>query len=235
MSTAKVHVLIACGGTGSRAGGALPKQYQEVAGQCVLTHTLHAFAAVPAVDRIVCVIAPADTLFSSLVAPFCLDKRLTPVAIAGETRAQTVVNGLRHLIEQGAAADDWVLVHDAARCLVTPELIRRLIAQCQFDTVGGLLAIPLADTLKQAVDGKSAATCDRSDKWLAQTPQMFKLGALLSALSAASEAVTDEASAMEQAGHAPRLVLGSAQNFKITYPEDFALAELILSKRGTTL
>ena len=231
MSTAKVHVLIACGGTGTRAGGALPKQYQEVAGQCVLTHTLHAFAAVPAVDRIVCVIAPADTLFSSLVAPFCLDKRLTPVAIAGETRAQTVVNGLRHLIEQGAAADDWVLVHDAARCLITPAQIEVLIQACNHDEVGGLLATPLADTLKQAQGDRSATTLDRSDKWLAQTPQMFKLKPLLDALNAAANTVTDEASAMEQAGFAPRLVAGSTMNFKITYPEDFALAELILHNR----
>ena len=230
----RLHALIACGGVGTRAGGALPKQYQSIAGEPVLTHTLRAFEAVPRLATVMCVIAPADTLFASLVAPFCSDKRLKPVAVAGDTRAKTVSNGLQYLLDQGAAADGWVLVHDAARCLVTPNQIEALIQACESDAVGGLLARPLADTLKLAQGGRSAATLDRSDKWLAQTPQMFKLNPLLDALNAAGSAVTDEASAMEQAGFAPRLVAGSTMNFKITYPEDFALAELILHSRSTS-
>ena len=135
----------------------------------------------------------------------------------------------------GADANDWVLVHDAARCLIEAEDVKRLIRTCEHDAVGGLLALPLPDTLKAEAHGRVAATVDRSDKWLAQTPQMFRLGALHAALSLTADrgfaGVTDEASAMEMAGHAPQLVRGSAQNFKVTYPEDFALAEAVLRSR----
>jgi len=122
-------------------------------------------------------------------------------------------------------------VHDAARCLVTPEQIKALIHECRNDAVGGLLAQKLPDTLKAEKDGRVASTLDRSDKWLAQTPQMFRVGALIDALQQAGDAVTDESSAMEAAGFSPRLVSGSAQNFKVTYPEDFALAEAVLERR----
>jgi 2-C-methyl-D-erythritol 4-phosphate cytidylyltransferase len=142
-----------------------------------------------------------------------------------------VANGLVALMQQGAAATDWVLVHDAARCLVTPQQINTLIDACQHDAVGGLLALPLPDTLKAARDGRVHATLERSDKWLAQTPQMFRIGALQSALQAAGDAVTDESSAMEIAGLSPLLVQGSAQNFKVTYAQDFALAEAVLLSR----
>jgi 2-C-methyl-D-erythritol 4-phosphate cytidylyltransferase len=131
----------------------------------------------------------------------------------------------------GADQNDWVLVHDAARCLVTPEQVRALINECRNDAVGGLLAQKLPDTLKTERDGRVASTVDRSDKWLAQTPQMFRIGALIDALQQAGDAVTDESSAMEAAGLSPRLVNGSAQNFKVTYPEDFALAEAIFERR----
>jgi 2-C-methyl-D-erythritol 4-phosphate cytidylyltransferase len=135
------------------------------------------------------------------------------------------------LLAQGADAQDWVLVHDAARCLVTPTQINALIDACLPDAVGGILALKLPDTLKREANGRVAQTVDRSDKWLAQTPQMFRLGSLRAALQAAGDAVTDEASAIELAGHAPLLVEGSAQNFKVTYPQDFALAEAVLRSR----
>jgi 2-C-methyl-D-erythritol 4-phosphate cytidylyltransferase len=122
-------------------------------------------------------------------------------------------------------------VHDAARCLVTPAQINALIDACSGDAVGGLLAHKLADTLKTEADGRVASTLDRSDKWLAQTPQMFRIGALINALQQAGDRVTDESSAMELMGLKPLLVPGSAQNFKVTYPEDFALAEAVLSAR----
>jgi 2-C-methyl-D-erythritol 4-phosphate cytidylyltransferase len=127
-----------------------------------------------------------------------------------------------------------VLVHDAARCLITPAQIDQLIDACEHDEVGGLLAHKLPDTLKQEAGGRVAGTLDRSDKWLAQTPQMFRIGLLAQALGAARSAgtpVTDESSAIEALGLSPRLVAGSAQNFKVTYPEDFALAEAILLNR----
>lgn len=149
----------------------------------------------------------------------------------GDTRAESVRNGLAALLDGPARADDWVLVHDAARCLVTPAQINALIDACQSDPVGGLLAYRLPDTLKREVGGRVAATIDRSDKWLAQTPQMFRLGALAQAYDQAGAAVTDEASAMELLGHSPLLVPGGAQNLKVTYPDDFALADAILRSR----
>jgi 2-C-methyl-D-erythritol 4-phosphate cytidylyltransferase len=125
-----------------------------------------------------------------------------------------------------------VLVHDAARCLVTPTQIEALIAACEHDAVGGLLAHRLPDTLKVASpEGRVADTLTRADKWLAQTPQMFRIGMLLDALERAGDAVTDEAGAIEAIGLAPLLVPGSAQNFKLTYAEDFALAEALLHSR----
>lgn len=143
----------------------------------------------------------------------------------------SVLNGLHVLLERGAAPGDWVLVHDAARCLITSQQINALIDACQFDAVGGLLALKLPDTLKREVGGRVAQTVDRGDKWLAQTPQMFRIAELLQALLAAGDAVTDEASALEYVGKAPLLVEGSAQNFKVTYPQDFALAQAVLLAR----
>ena len=128
-------------------------------------------------------------------------------------------------------AHDWVLVHDAARCLITPTQIDALIDACLPDAVGGLLALPLPDTLKRESGGRVAQTVDRADKWLAQTPQMFRIGRLLQALQAAGDAVTDESSAIESQGLSPLLVPGSAQNFKVTSPQDFALAEAVLQAR----
>jgi len=145
------------------------------------------------------------------------------------------LNGLHALLEQGADPQDWVLVHDAARCLVSTEQINSLIDACMGDQVGGLLAHKLADTLKTASAGpggiRVVSTVDRGDKWLAQTPQMFRLGQLAKALEQFGSIATDEASAMEAMGEHPKLVPGSALNFKVTFPEDFALAEAVLAQR----
>ena len=227
--TARLFALIPCAGSGSRAGTAQPKQYQVIAGAPMVLHTLAAFAGVARLTECLVVVAPGDGFLS-------FDDARTVVApCGGPSRADSVCNGLAHLLAHGAQAHDWVLVHDAARCLVTPTQIDALIDACRDDAVGGLLALPLADTLKRAEDGRVAATLDRGDKWLAQTPQMFRIGplaaALRLALQADAAAITDEASAMEAAGHRPLLVRGSAQNFKVTYPEDFALAEAILRSR----
>jgi len=224
------HVLLPCAGTGTRAGTAMPKQYQPIAGQPMVMHTLAALRAVARLQTCLVVVAPGDDFWTS-----------TPVGTTlarcgGATRAETVCNGLQVLREQGASAHDWVLVHDAARCLVTPAQVDALIDACWNDAVGGLLALPLPDTLKADIGGRVAATVKRADKWLAQTPQMFRLGALQAALAATAPSgfagVTDEASAMEMAGHRPLLVRGSAQNFKVTYPEDFALAQAVLRSRS---
>jgi 2-C-methyl-D-erythritol 4-phosphate cytidylyltransferase/2-C-methyl-D-erythritol 4-phosphate cytidylyltransferase/2-C-methyl-D-erythritol 2,4-cyclodiphosphate synthase len=139
----------------------------------------------------------------------------------------------------GVSPQDWVLVHDAARCLVAPESVKALLLACQDDPVGGLLALPLPDTLKtQKPDGvpRVETTVPREGKWLAQTPQMFRLGALHHALAQAAQTgfagITDEASAMERQGWSPRLVPGSALNLKVTYPADFAFAEAVLKAKS---
>lgn len=225
ITTSRFFALIPCAGNGSRSGAAGPKQYQPIAGQPMVLHTLAAFTAVPRLAGILVVVSPGDLFFDQQNAMVLI------AACGGSTRAKTVLNGLTALQEQGALADDWVLVHDAARCLVTPAQIEALMDACQHDAVGGLLALKLPDTLKQAQDGRVAQTVDRSDKWLAQTPQMFRIGALQQALQMAGDAVTDESSAMEFVGLQPRLVEGSAQNFKVTYPQDFALAHAVLAAR----
>ena len=226
----RCHALLPCAGTGSRAGTAEPKQYQPVAGLPMVLHTLAAFTAVDRIDSCLVVVAPGDRFLS------VDDPRIQLARVGGSTRAASVFNGLQALLDSGADVNDWVLVHDAARCLVTPAQINALMDVCVDDAVGGLLALKLPDTLKAEAAGRVAATVDRSDKWLAQTPQMFRIGALQAALAAQASngfaGVTDEASAMELAGQQPLLVPGSAQNFKVTYPEDFALAEAILRSRS---
>lgn len=223
----RLYALIPCAGSGSRAGTAQPKQYQPVAGRPMVLHTLAAFAGVSRLTACLIAVAPDDRFDWQVNAPFLI------AHCGGSTRAATVLNGLTALQEQGAQSDDWVLVHDAARCLVTPALIDRLIDACVDDPVGGLLAHKLADTLKSESGGRVAGTVDRSDKWLAQTPQMFRIGMLAHALTAAGDAVTDESGAIQALGRKPLLVPGSAQNFKVTYPDDFALAEAVLRSRQT--
>jgi len=224
----RLWALIPCAGTGSRSGADGPKQYQNVAGQPMVLHTLAAFAAVRRLAGVLVVVSAGDTFFDTVPAT------VAPVLIAacgGSTRASSVFNGLNALLERGAVPTDWVLVHDAARCLITPAQIDTLIDACHHDPVGGLLALKLPDTLKREAGGRVAQTVERGDKWLAQTPQMFRIGALMEALTAAGDAVTDESSAMEWVGQAPLLVEGSAQNFKVTYPQDFALAGAVLGAR----
>ena len=221
----RFFALVPCAGTGSRAGTNGPKQYERIAGQPMVWHTLAAFGAVKRIARSVVVVAPGDGFFernptSALV-----------VHCGGATRAASVKNGLYELTRVGATDRDWVLVHDAARCLVTPALIDTLIDACQDDEVGGLLAQPLADTLKREAGGRVVETIARDGKWLAQTPQMFRIGMLQEALERAGPPVTDEAAAIEALGHQPRLVPGGARNFKVTYPDDFALAEAVLKGR----
>jgi 2-C-methyl-D-erythritol 4-phosphate cytidylyltransferase/2-C-methyl-D-erythritol 2,4-cyclodiphosphate synthase len=236
--TARFFALIPCAGAGLRAGGDAPKQYQSIAGKLVVLHTLDAFAKVDRIAKIFVVVAPDDVTFSA----FNADADI--LYCGGATRADTVKNSLQAMLDKGYSSTDWVLVHDAARCLITPEQINYLIDECEHDAVGGLLACPVADTLKSSGEGRVDGTVDRTDKWAAQTPQMFRVGALHAALDAALNsapdkdskagiAATDDASAMEAIGLQPKLVKASSQNFKVTYPEDFALAEAILNSRKT--
>lgn len=237
----RLFALIPCAGNGSRAGTSTPKQYQLLLGQTIVSHTVEAFRALG--DQLAglwVVISPDDKAFAKACPGFDRPREVL-LPDGGTTRAGTVLNGLKAMLlagpggTNGANPMDWVLVHDAARCLIEPAQIMALVNACRDDAVGGLLAQQLPDTLKSGVGGRVLATIDRSDKWLAQTPQMFRIGALIAALQAAGDAVTDESSAMEALGLAPRLVNGSAQNFKVTYPQDFALAQAILASRQSNL
>ena len=233
--TSRCFLLLPCAGVGARAqakstaGADLPKQYQPILGQPVVQHTLDALQPLTEIAQTLVVLAPGDTHFALCTAA----ANVTVAYCGGATRAQTVANGLQHLRAHcGADVGDWVLVHDAARCLIEPAWVRRLLQACQAADSGGLLAVPVADTLKAADSAQRVAeTVERSNKWLAQTPQMFRLGELQTALAACHQ-VSDEASAMEQAGHAPLLVTGHTHNLKVTYPEDFALAQSILRLRA---
>lgn len=227
---ARCFALVPCAGTGLRAGTPVPKQYEPLAGRAVVAHTLAALQAVPALHATLVVLAAGDDAFERHASGFA-GPRGWVARCGGATRAASVAAGLEALRGHGASADDWVLVHDAARCLLRPAWVERLIEACRGDAVGGLLALPLADTLKQAEGDRVAATVGRADKWLAQTPQMFRLGLLEHALAAAGDAVTDEAGAVEALGLRPRLVPGDLENLKITWPADFALAARLLATR----
>ncbi|KQW67828.1 2-C-methyl-D-erythritol 4-phosphate cytidylyltransferase [Methylibium sp. Root1272] len=227
----RCYALVPCAGVGERAGAGGPKQYREIAGRTVVAHTLAALARVPRLSGTLVVVALDDREFEAH-APAA---QAWVARVGGVTRAASVLNGLQALAGRGARDDDWVLVHDAARCLLQPADVERLIVACEGDAVGGLLALPVADTLKREGtgpgEGRVAATVERRAMWQAQTPQMFRLGLLHEALIAAGDAVTDEASALEALGHAPRLVPGALENFKLTWPADFALAERLLRTR----
>jgi 2-C-methyl-D-erythritol 4-phosphate cytidylyltransferase len=236
----RVFALIPCAGNGSRSGSAGPKQYQLLLGQAMVMHTLEAFRALQASLAGLWVVISADDAEFAQACPGFTGSNEVLLREGGSTRAASVLNGLKAMLAPGpgaklpaASPQEWVLVHDAARCLITPAQIRALMHACKNDSVGGLLAQKIPDTLKAGTDGRVASTIDRSDKWLAQTPQMFRIGPLVKALESAGSAVTDESSAMEAMGLAPKLVPGSAQNFKVTYPEDFALAEAVLASRRT--
>lgn len=229
-ANAKIHALVPCAGVGARAGAGLPKQYAPLLGRPMVVHTLEALLRVSSILQVLVVTSTEDTHFDAAV-PAALRTRVRVASVGGATRAATVTRGLHSLLAQGVPREDWVLVHDAARCLIEPPAVQRLIDACLVDAVGGLLAMPLADTLKQRVGERSDATLDRGDKWLAQTPQMFRIGPLLDALESAGDSVTDEASAMERLGLKPLLVRGDPTNIKVTWPEEFALAERWMKSR----
>ncbi len=215
-------------------GGGCPKQYLPLAGKPLLRHTLGVLAAVPAIARVFVILAPDDTHWDDFDWRD-LEPRLSILLCGGATRAESVTRGLRAMREQ-VGADDWILVHDAARACLTRAHVEKLIAEVGNDPVGGLLAVPVADTLKRAQELSSdgirvVATVPREGLWQAQTPQMFRYGLLAEALEYA-QTVTDEASAIEALGLRPRLVAADATNLKVTYPLDLQLAEWILQNRN---
>ena len=214
-------VVIPAAGIGSRMRADRPKQYLQLAGRTILEHTLDCFLDHPRLKGLVLSLAAGDPFWPAL--PCATDPRIQRVE-GGAERADSVLAGLLRLVELGAQEGDWVLVHDAARPNLARSDLDRLLAELADDPVGGLLAVPARDTLKRiGADGRVAETVDRSLIWQAYTPQMFRFAALHRALAdalVAGVAVTDEASALEWAGQAPKLVEGRADNLKITRPED---------------
>lgn len=225
--------LIPAAGAGTRVAGAFPKQYAALAGRPMLWHAVAAVCRAP-VETVFIVLAPGDTGFKSCDWSAFAGK-LEPLYCGGETRRDSVYNGLVAAMA-AVQQDDWVLVHDAARpCLPAADL-ERLLEECRDDQIGGILAMPVAETVKRAGKDEAGAqrvvaTEDRAQLWLAQTPQMFRAGLLAEALAKASPSVTDEAGAVEAMGLRPRLVLGSRENLKVTYVEDLGIAEAILKGR----
>ncbi len=232
----RTFAVIPAAGTGRRFGGDTPKQYLLLNGVPLIRHTLQALLADPRIECVVVVLAPDDTAWNEGCLPSTGADRIRLIRAGGATRADSVVNGINWLKENiQVDTQDWVLVHDAARPCLAPALLTALIDGLIDDPVGGLLAIPVADTVKRADAAlRVDATVDRKGLWQAQTPQMFRIGPLREALMTGDRALmTDEASAIEGLGLKPRLVQGSLSNLKVTYPEDLALAGMILAASAT--
>lgn len=231
MSSARHWALVPAAGTGKRMGSDIPKQYLTLRGRPVLAHTLTTLLSHPRISGAVVILDANDRWWPSVADALNTSKSLWTVT-GGIERCHSVMNGLE-VLQQHALPEDWVLVHDAARpCLTTIDL-DRLLAELADDPIGGLLAVPVRDTLKQSdTASRSVLTVDRTRLWHALTPQMFRLEKLQTALRAALThglLVTDEAAAMEAVGFRPQLVEGRADNLKITRPEDLMLAEFFLS------
>lgn len=233
----KYWAVVPAAGIGARMAADRPKQYLPLAGKTVIEHSLDRLLSHPLIAGAVVVISSGDEYWPDLNYSH---KKTVQLAPGGKERCDSVLNALQ-VLQQTASENDWVLVHDAARPCVRTEDIDALIQQCKEHTVGGILAVPVKDTIKQSVGSGSSnnisTTVDRSLLWHAQTPQMFCLDMLRDALSQAladGASITDEASALEWAGHAPLLVEGHGDNIKITCPEDLPLAEFYFSQLGST-
>ena len=230
MTSERFFGLIPAAGAGERMGLATPKQYLELCGRTMLYHSVRALLADARIDTVFVVLAPADHEFKQH--PWGeFGERVAPLYCGGATRHDSVLNGLV-AASSTVEPDDWILVHDAARPCLGPHELRRMIDALAADEVGGILGVPVADTLKRAdVADRIQTTEPREHLWQAQTPQMFRHGLLLQALSRTAK-LTDEAGAVEALGLKPKLVQGSTANLKVTYPEDLQLAQTILTSRG---
>jgi len=228
-NTIPFWLVIPAAGSSQRMGGELPKQYQDLAGIPVLQRTLDIFLMIPQLRGVIVAIHPQDKHFSTL--PAVQDPRVVSV-MGGAERSDSVRLALEALSKK-ARPDEWVLVHDAARPCVQPQDIIAMLQILSTSVAGGIMAVPVSDTVKHVSDKTIVTTTDRNLLWQAQTPQMFRVGDLLSALQMAQQkhlTITDEASAMEAAGHKPVVFPGKRSNIKITVPEDWWLAEALLGE-----
>ena len=222
------HVIIPAAGVGNRMANVLPKQYIALGGKPMISHSIQVFFNHPRIAAIHVALNPEDDFWRSLTLE--PESRLHLHYTGGATRAETVLNTL-HAIAPQLQDEDWVLVHDAARPGLTHALLSQLLTALENDAVGGLLALPLADTLKQSTpDQQVKKTIPRTHLWQAQTPQMFRYGTLKNALSQFKDSATDEAEAIEALGLSPKLVQGELRNLKVTYPQDLILLEALFNK-----
>jgi len=229
----RFYALIPAAGSGSRMGGAIEKQYMDLNSVPMIAHAMMVLAREPRIEKLFVVLSPTDKRWNNYEWQGW-EERIEVLRCGGATRAETVLNGL-DAIAKVCDADDWVLVHDAARPCLPDELLGKLLDEVAEDPVGGLLAMPVADTLKRAAADtasgiRAEATVPRAGLWQAQTPQMFRHSTLTEALRAAGSDMTDEASAIERLGLQPRLIEYDSRNLKVTYPQDLELAGLILGK-----
>jgi len=229
----KFYALSPAAGSGSRMGGAIEKQYMDLNAVPMIAYAMMVLAREPRIEKLFIVLSPTDKRWNNYEWQGW-EERIEVLRCGGATRAETVLNGL-DAIAKVCDADDWVLVHDAARPCLPDEMLAKLLDEVADDPVGGLLAVPVADTLKRAAADtgsgiRAEATVPRAGLWQAQTPQMFRHGKLTEALRAAGSDMTDEASAIEQLGLQPRLVESDSRNLKVTYPQDLELAGMIIRK-----
>lgn len=223
-------VIVPAAGVGARMGTDCPKQYLPLLNKTVIEHTLERLLLIQEVQGIYVALNPQDEYWQEL--PIAMDVRIHSVVGAAE-RAQSVFNALRAL-QSVANKNDWVLVHDAARPCINPADIASLIHGVANHPVGGILGVPVSDTLKSVRDGMILSTTDRTGLWQAQTPQLFRVGLLHDCLQRAlseRKVVTDEASALEAYGYLPMIIKGRSSNIKITFPDDLALATFILQQK----
>lgn len=221
----RYFALVPAAGVGARMGAGSPKQYLPIGGKPMLRHTLDAFRSSPLIAHTFVVVSVDDPVIDTVVPP----DGVTVLRCGGDSRLESVRNGMWAL-ENQLHAGDWVLVHDAARPGLNAELIEKLIRETGEHPVGGLLALPVVDTVKRCVNDE-VATLSRDGLWLAQTPQMFRFRLLADALEAATDpsTITDDASAVEALGLAPKLVEGHPRNLKVTLPSDIKIAEMYLA------
>ena len=220
------HVIIPAAGTGNRMANVLPKQYLPLAGKPMISHVIQVFFNNPRIASIHLALSPDDGFWRTLT--LNADSKLKLHYTGGASRSETVLNTLQTI---DAADDDWVLVHDAARPGLSAELLEALLDALQDDAVGGLLALPVADTLKQSqIENRVEKTVSRQHLWQAQTPQMFRYATLKKALTAFGGSATDEAEAIESLGLSPKLVQGELANLKVTYPQDLEMLEALFMK-----
>ena len=226
----KIFALVPAAGQGMRMGDALPKQYLPLAGRPMMFHSLEALAAVRRIEHVIAILSPLDRHWGAHDWSEFPDK-IEALFAGGATRGKTVANALG-ILEQRAAADDWIIVHDAARPCLARRLVEQFLDEIGDDPVGGLLAMPLADTLKRVEEPmRAGGTIPRDGLWRAQTPQMFRFGVLRRALAMKPDS-TDESQAVESLGKMPRIVQGENANLKVTFAEDLKLAEMILALQG---